>query len=256
MGNVANMVNTVNHVSWAVGLSSNDSVDSHEFFWTSGYGWCGHPTGQPVITNQVPTQTATNISANITNPLVNSTNQDTCGHPTDHELVWFWLEGKAGCDLGLVQIECRSIELVVHQELGVEDPTIELLGCVDRNWQCCGCGMGSKKLLRMEWWMGALCHLECIPCSSKNVIQEFKKEDGYTLGGCWVDRPIKVRKGNAPGCHRPAPSQKLQGSSLPGGYPEDRTSQQWGFGDSLPCHFRWPRSSPFKRGGHIQSMGF
>ena len=47
------------------------------------------PTGQPVITNQVPTQTATNISANITNPLVNSTNQDACGHPTHHELVWF-----------------------------------------------------------------------------------------------------------------------------------------------------------------------
>ena len=47
------------------------------------------PTAQPVVTNQVTTQTVTNISADVTNPLVNSTNQDACDHPTDHEWVWF-----------------------------------------------------------------------------------------------------------------------------------------------------------------------
>ena len=47
------------------------------------------PTGQPVKTNQVPTHTATNIRANVTSPLVNSTKQDACDHPTCHEWVWF-----------------------------------------------------------------------------------------------------------------------------------------------------------------------
>ena len=47
------------------------------------------PTGQPVITSQVPTQATTKISTNVTNPLINSTNQDACGHPTHYEWVWF-----------------------------------------------------------------------------------------------------------------------------------------------------------------------
>ena len=68
------------------------------------------PTGQLVVTSQVPTQAATNISVNVTNPLINAatnisvnvtnplingTNQSASGHPTYHELVWFWLEGQA-----------------------------------------------------------------------------------------------------------------------------------------------------------------
>ena len=77
------------------------------------------PTGQPVVISQVPTQAATNISANITNPLINGTNQGASGHPTHHEWVWFWLEGQAGCNWEPGQTECRLITLVVHQELGV-----------------------------------------------------------------------------------------------------------------------------------------
>ena len=58
-------------------------------------------TGQLGVNSQVPTQAATNISTNVTNPFVNSNNQDACGHPTHHKWVWFRLEGKAGCNLGL-----------------------------------------------------------------------------------------------------------------------------------------------------------
>ena len=79
------------------------------------------PIGQPVITSQVPTQTATNISVNVTNPLDNGTNQGACGCLTSHEWVWFWLEGQAGCNLGPAWTECRSLP---H----------------------CGCGMGSSKI--------------------------------------------------------------------------------------------------------------
>ena len=53
------------------------------------------PAGQPGVTSQVPTQAATNINANITNPLINGTNQGGCGCPTHHEWVWFHLEGQA-----------------------------------------------------------------------------------------------------------------------------------------------------------------
>ena len=77
------------------------------------------PTGKLVVTSQVPTQAATNISANVTNPLINGTNQGTGGCPTSHEWVWFQLEEQSGCNLGLAQTECRSVTLVVHQDLGV-----------------------------------------------------------------------------------------------------------------------------------------
>ena len=43
------------------------------------------PTGQPVIISQVPTQTATNINVNITDLLVDGTNQGASGCPTHHE---------------------------------------------------------------------------------------------------------------------------------------------------------------------------
>ena len=45
--------------------------------------------GQPVVTRQVPTQTATKLSVNVINPLINSTNQGAGCHPTHHEWVWF-----------------------------------------------------------------------------------------------------------------------------------------------------------------------
>ena len=43
------------------------------------------PTGQPVVTSQVPNQVATNISANATNPSIIGTNQVASGPPTHHE---------------------------------------------------------------------------------------------------------------------------------------------------------------------------
>ena len=50
-------------------------------------------TGQLVVTSQVTTQVATNISANATNPLIIGTNQGAVGCPTHHDWVWFQLEG-------------------------------------------------------------------------------------------------------------------------------------------------------------------
>ena len=61
------------------------------------------PREQPVVISQVPTKTATTISVNVTNPLVDGTNQGVCGHLTHHGWVWFQLEGQAGCNLGLTQ---------------------------------------------------------------------------------------------------------------------------------------------------------
>ena len=40
------------------------------------------PIGQLVITSQVPTQAATSIGANVTNPLINGTNLGASGQPT------------------------------------------------------------------------------------------------------------------------------------------------------------------------------
>ena len=47
------------------------------------------PTRQPVVTSQVPIQVSTYISVNVTNPLVNGTNQGACGCPSHHKWVWF-----------------------------------------------------------------------------------------------------------------------------------------------------------------------
>ena len=131
------------------------------------------PTGQPVVISQVPTQAATNISANATSPSINGTNQGASGHPSCHEWVWFWLEGQAGCNLVPAQTECTSMTLVVHQELGMlplkvqqlsyQDALIEFDSIMDVEWVV-------QKLLRMEWWMGALCHLEYIPCSDEDAL--------------------------------------------------------------------------------------
>ena len=58
------------------------------------------PTGQLVITSQVPAQTATNISVTITNHLVEGTNQDVCGCPTCHEWVDFVMWGQPKQSVG------------------------------------------------------------------------------------------------------------------------------------------------------------
>ena len=118
-------------------------------------------------------------------------------------------EGKASCNLGLVQTECRSIALIVHEELGVMplkdqqlsywDVLIEFDSTIDVEWV-------AQKLLRM----GAPCHLECISCSNENALWEFR---GWMPPvGCRVDRPIKVRSGNPLSCCGLVLSQKLWGS--------------------------------------------
>ena len=43
------------------------------------------PAGQLVLTSQVPTQAVTSISVNVTNPLIDDTNQGVSGDPTCHE---------------------------------------------------------------------------------------------------------------------------------------------------------------------------
>ena len=77
--------------------------------------------GQPVVTNQVPNQVMTNHNVNATNHSImnTSTNHGASGHPICHELVWFRLEGQSGCILGPAWMECWSVALIIHQELGV-----------------------------------------------------------------------------------------------------------------------------------------
>ena len=68
--------------------------------------------GQPVVTNQV-----------VTNPNIDATNHSiantSTSHSIHHKWVWFRLEGQSGCSLGPAQMECWSIALIIHQELGV-----------------------------------------------------------------------------------------------------------------------------------------
>ena len=40
----------------------------------------------------------------------------------------------------------------------------------------------AQTLLRMEWWMGAQCHLECIPCSNEDALWDFRG-----MGIPWMD---------------------------------------------------------------------
>ena len=128
--------------------------------------------GQPGVTNQVPNLVTTNPNVNVTNhSIVNtSTNQGAGGHPIHHEWVWLSLEGCSGCSLGPAQMECWSTALIIHQELGVmplwiqwlnyHDVLIEVDSEADVEWV-------AQKLLSMEWWMGAPCNLECVPCSDE-----------------------------------------------------------------------------------------
>ena len=98
-------------------------------------------------------------------------------HPFHHEWVWFRLEGQSGCSLGSAQMECQSVAFIIHQELGVmplwtqqlnhHDVLIEFDSEVDVERVV-------QKLLRIEWWMGAPCNLECIPCSDKEGLWQFR----------------------------------------------------------------------------------
>ena len=93
---------------------------------------------------------------------------------------------------GQPKTECRLITLVVQQELGAlpkkvqqlsyQDVLIEFDNAVDVEWV-------AQKLLSMEWWMGALCHLECIPCSDEDVLWEFIGMGAPWVDAKWVDPP-------------------------------------------------------------------
>ena len=136
--------------------------------------------GWPFETNNVPNQVVTNPNINATNQSVanTSTYHGVSGHPIHHEWVWFSLEGWSGCSLGPAQMECQSIALVIHQELGVmplqiqqlnyHDVLIEFDSEFDVEWVI-------QKLLRMEWWMGAQCKLECVLCSDKEGLWQFRE---------------------------------------------------------------------------------
>ena len=123
-------------------------------------------TGQPAVVNQVSNQAMNNPNVTTTNHSLakTNTNQSTSGHPIHQKWVWFRLEGHSGCSLGPAQMECQSIDLIMHQELGVKPLQIQLLNYqdlltefdseVDMEWV-------AQKLLRMEWLMGAPCNLMC-----------------------------------------------------------------------------------------------
>ena len=146
------------------------------------------------MTNQVPNPVTTNPNVNATNhSIVNtSTNQGAGGHPIHYEWVWFRLEGHSGFSLGPAQMECWSITLITHQELGVMllqiqqlnywDVLIEFNGKVDVEWV-------AQKPLRMELWMRAPCHLECVPCSNGEGLLQFRGGErvAHKVDSEWID---------------------------------------------------------------------
>ena len=58
------------------------------------------------------------------------------------------------------------------QQLNHHDILIDFDSEVDVEWVV-------QKLLRMQWWIGAPCNLECVPCSEEEGLQQFR-------GGEWV----------------------------------------------------------------------
>ena len=124
------------------------------------------------MTNQVPNQVVTNPNVNATGHSVlnTSTKHGASGFPIHHAWVWLRLEGQSGCSLGPAWMECQSTALIIPQELGVmplqiqqlnhHDVLIKYDSKVDVKWVV-------HKLLRMEWWMGAPCNLEYVPCSDE-----------------------------------------------------------------------------------------
>ena len=136
-------------------------------------------SARQVLTNQVHNPVMTNPNVNATNhSIVNtSTNEGAHGHLIHHEWVWFRLEGHSDHSLGPAQMEYWSNALITHQELEVmplqiqqlnyHDVLIEFDSEVDVEWV-------AQKLLRIEWWMGAPCHLECAPCSNKEGLLQFR----------------------------------------------------------------------------------
>ena len=57
---------------------------------------------------------------------------------------------------------------------------IEFDSAVDVEWV-------AQKLLRMEWWMETLCHLECICCSDEDVLLEFRGNGCPQVDVEWID---------------------------------------------------------------------
>ena len=74
------------------------------------------------------------------------------------------------------------------------------------------------KLLRLEWWMKAPCHLEHIPCSDEDVLQEFRGDGCPWVVMDWID---SSRQGQVTptGATDEPHSKKLWGYTVPGGHP-------------------------------------
>ena len=80
-------------------------------------------------------------------------------------------------------MECQSITLMVHQELEMiplriqqlshQGMLIEFDNEVDVQWV-------AQKLLWKEWWIGAPCHIESVPCGSDERLQQFRGRDLMT----------------------------------------------------------------------------
>ena len=127
--------------------------------------------GQPVVTNQVPNLLITNPNTNATNHSIVSTSINLDAR----------LEGYSGCSLGPAQMECQSITLIVHQELGAmplwtqwlnyQDVLIEFDGEVDVE------GV-AQKLLWMGWWMGPHVTLSVSPVALKEVFYSSGEGNG------------------------------------------------------------------------------
>ena len=146
---------------------------------------------------------------------VHGTNQGTGGCPAHHEWVWFWLEGQASCHLVPAWTECRVNHAGSAPGAGVmplrsNDWTT---GCVNRIWQCHGCGKGWHKVAQ-DWMVdGDSMPLECVPCSDEDALWEFR---GWvpSWDGHWVDRPIKKGAGNPHRYCGSIPFWKLWGSPI------------------------------------------
>ena len=156
----------------AISLGSLDTVAIN---MATSAGW-------PVVTNHM-----TNLNINDTNQSVanNSTDYGVSSCSSCHEWVWFWLEGQSGCSLGLAQMECQSITLIIHQELGVmplqiqwlkhHDVLIEFDSEVDVEWVV-------QKLLRMEQWKGSHITLSVSPLVMKKGFDSSREGNGLPLG--------------------------------------------------------------------------
>ena len=79
--------------------------------------------------------------------------------------------------------------------------------------------MGSAKSAQDGMMDGAPCHLECIPCSDKDTLWEFRGGVGAPLVDTeWID-PSRWEQ-VTPQVQQSSPIEKLQCSIVPGGHSE------------------------------------